>query len=109
MVKVCDRVIEAGILFLIVFTPLMFGSVHVRNYCVLAILAFALVLIWMTKMFLTGRYEFKRTPMDWFLMALVALVLFQLVPLPPKVVMIQPGEKQRHREGKRKRGHRNGT
>jgi len=29
-------------------------------------------------------------------------------PLPPKAVLVQPGEKQRHREGRRKRGHRSG-
>jgi len=30
-------------------------------------------------------------------------------PAPPRVVKIRPAEKQRHREGKRKRGHREGT
>jgi len=81
-----DKVIQGGVLFLIVFTPLMFGSVHVRNYCIMGFVAFGLVIVWMLKMILTGRYEFKRTPMDWLLLGFVVFIIFQLAPLPPKLI-----------------------
>ena len=43
----CDRIVTGGLLFLIVFTPFAFGSVHPWAYGLMEIVIFSLVLVWM--------------------------------------------------------------
>ena len=46
---VFDRIIEYGIMFLIVFTPLVFGSVHPWAYSTMELTICFLVMIWALK------------------------------------------------------------
>ncbi len=50
-----DRIIEYGILFLIVFTPLAFGSVHYWAYTTMELTVFFLIIIWAIKQIITYR------------------------------------------------------
>ena len=50
----CDRIVTGGLLFLIVFTPFAFGSVHPWAYGLMEIVIFSLVLVWMTKLLVVG-------------------------------------------------------
>ena len=45
----CDRTVTGGILFLILFTPFAFGSVHPWAFSIMEALIFLLVVVWMTK------------------------------------------------------------
>ena len=46
----CDRTVTGGILFLILFTPFAFGSVHPWAFAIMEALIFLLVVVWMVKL-----------------------------------------------------------
>ena len=46
----CDRLVTAGLIFIIVFAPFAFGSVHPQAYGLLEIAACGLVLVWLAKL-----------------------------------------------------------
>jgi O-antigen ligase len=107
-----DRIIEYGIIFLIVFTPFAFGSVHLWAYSAVELIICFLVIIWILKLisiniskaiimpyhqlavhnpqFTTSystvcvnRFGFVKTPLNTPIILFVGLILFQLMPLPP--------------------------
>lgn len=132
-----DRIIEYGIIFLIVFTPFAFGSVHTWAYTTMEITICILMIVWMLKLIIinikgiliipvirpsiSDQYDsrlqsglesksrdlkfstpysttpinyfgFARTPMNVPIILFVGLILFQMIPLPPKVLKsISPG------------------
>lgn len=77
-----DTVIEKGILFLLLFTPLVFGAVHDWSIGVMEMTAFLIFGAWLSKMALAGRVEIVKTPLLALTAALITLVALQLVPLP---------------------------
>lgn len=77
-----DTVIEKGILFLLLFTPLVFGAVHDWSIGVMEMTAFLIFGAWLSKMALAGRIEIVKTPLLALTAALITLVALQLVPLP---------------------------
>ncbi len=93
-----DRVITAGISFLVVFTPLAFGSVHPWAFSSLEVLVFLFFIIWMIKLTFLSGWENRGTdslksllnlssrllPIAFF----ITLVTFQLLPLPPPFLRI---------------------
>ncbi len=46
-----NTIIEYGLIFLIIFTPLAFGSVHVWAYTIVEVVVLLLLLIWLLKHF----------------------------------------------------------
>lgn len=95
--RVCDRAFMGGILFLIFFTPIAFGSVHPWAFALMEVVVFLLVGVWMGKWLLgTGEQEdggvgerganrglgLTFLPLILF----VAFICFQLVPLPPALL-----------------------
>jgi len=77
-----DRLIEAGVLFLLVFTPLAHGTVEPWSEAVAELVVLALAVILGTGMVVRGELRIERPP-GWRPAALfLALVLFQAVPLP---------------------------
>ena len=80
-----DRVIENGILFLLLFTPLAIGTVQAWSAAIMEITAFLIFGAWLLSF--SGRDAAIVKPR--FLLplgALIALVLFQLLPLPPRAL-----------------------
>ena len=90
MVLWIDRSVTAGIIALIVFTPIAMGAVHPPAYALMEAGIFALVLAWMAKEIVARaesvRYQAARVralaaPLLLFLL----FVALQLVPMPPSV------------------------
>lgn len=92
----CDEFLLIGVVFLLIFGPFAFGSVHPQAYGVLEIVAGLLVLIWLAKL------RFAESPKGglpvapktiWIpLGGFLAVVLLQVVPLPPSVIgVLSPG------------------
>jgi hypothetical protein len=92
-----DRVIDAGLVFVLVFTPLAFGAVEgwARAIGQLAILfvfsAWVLKITWGPSpripgpnVILGGRV--RLSGVEWPALAFVVVILLQLVPLPPSVM-----------------------
>jgi O-antigen ligase/tetratricopeptide (TPR) repeat protein len=97
---ICDRLFTGGLVFLILFTPFAIGSVHPPVYSFMEAFIFGLVVVWMAKRALLARKsqpstqypipntQDRLTPLALPLSLFVALVVFQLVPLPPSVLKI---------------------
>lgn len=105
-ITLCNKTIEFGLIFLIIFTPLAFGTVHVWPYSLMELTVCFLVIISILKSMLIQNSESKilhnqsaiATPLPtspyplptaFFLLPIVLfifLILFQLLPLPPKVL-----------------------
>ena len=97
----CDRTVTGGLLFLILFTPFAFGSVHPWAFGLMEALLFLLVIVWMAKLTCLARRQKSKVggqsssvtglpsssdhlaPLALPLAVFIALALFQLVPLPP--------------------------
>jgi len=68
--SICSIIIEWGIIFLIVFTPLAFGTVHVWAYTVMELAILFLLLVWLLKLIYINRSSPKirlssvRTPLN---------------------------------------------
>ena len=94
LLRLCDRLVLGGLLFLILFTPLAFGSVHPWATMTMEATIFLLVIVWMAKLLLapSNAPHSKNAP-HFFLPLLLfgSSVLFQLLPLPPSLLhMISP-------------------
>ena len=88
----CDRIVTGGILFLILFTPFAFGSVHPRAFFFIEAVVFFVVIVWMVKLLslpfipYSSLLTFKRLALP--LALFVGLVLSQLLSLPPSLLRI---------------------
>ena len=93
---VFDRIIEYGIIFLIVFTPLAFGSVHPWAYSTMELIICFLVMIWALKQIVNilkpesvnrnrnlpiNRFGLVKPPINIPIVLFIGLVVFQLIPL----------------------------
>jgi len=87
-----DIIIECGIIFLIVFTPLAFGTVHVWAYTVMELTVLFLLLVWLLKLIYLNRpfpefhLSLVKTLLNLPFCLFFLLVLFQMVPLSPSVI-----------------------
>jgi len=80
-----------GIIFLLVFAPLAFGSVHVWAYSVVEIGVYLLLILWFADRLMVSRSDFVawvKTPVNLILVAFLVLVGLQMVPLPASVVAL---------------------
>jgi len=86
-----DRVVFYGIIFLLIFAPLAFGSVHVWAYTVVEIGVFLLLGLWFAgRLIFSGSdtLSWVQTPVNLILLVFLVLVGFQLVPLPASVTAL---------------------
>ena len=87
-----DTIIEYGLIFLIIFTPLAFGSVHIWAYTIVEVVVLLLLLTCLFQHFTphTSRltlYTSRFTPHASLpLLLFLGLILFQMVPLPATVI-----------------------
>jgi O-antigen ligase len=89
--SIIDKIIFRTIIALLVFAPLAFGSVHVWAYSVIQIAVFLLAGLWVLDRLLVSKADtivWIKTPMNLVMIALLGLILFQTLPLPPWLVEI---------------------
>lgn len=106
--EIVDRIIEWGIIFLLVFTPLAFGAVHLWAYSLMEFIICFLGILWIIKLlviygkktytvsnsksvnphtpFLVNRFGFVKTSLNIPIFIFVGLTFFQLISLPPGVL-----------------------
>jgi len=81
---ISQRMIPWGLMGLILFAPLPYGSVHPWAYSLVEMGVFSLCCLWLMGVFLSPQgFRHQRSPLDLPLFLLVLLCLFQLLPLPP--------------------------
>jgi O-antigen ligase len=85
-----DKIIELGLIFLILFTPLAFGSVYVWAFSIMELTVFLMLIVLVVKKCLL-QGEKLSFPFFFPIIAFLALILFQMTPLsPPAVKLLSP-------------------
>ncbi len=79
--KVYNIGIESLLIFLIIFSPLAYGSVHFQSFIVIGVVSALLVLIWHLKMASARRLSYFRPHLLLPLVLFIFLVILQLIPL----------------------------
>jgi tetratricopeptide (TPR) repeat protein len=93
-VRRLDRFISAGLIFLLASSALFFGAVHRWAYVFAEAVVLLMVLAWALRMILNARYPERRWKIpQWHglalpLVLLIALIGFQLLPLPPAAIRL---------------------
>jgi hypothetical protein len=86
MTPICDVTIQGGLLSLIIFTPLAFGSVYPWGIALMEWMVLCMALAWIFKLLHAGRLQIVRTPLNWPIPLFLGLIGLQLLPLPPTVL-----------------------
>lgn len=88
----CSHIIEAIVIFLIVFTPLAFGSVEIWSTTVLECMAFIAAMVLVIKMFNRKTLSFTKMWLNVPLAVVLGLILLQILPLFPNTLsLLSPG------------------
>ena len=82
-----DKIIEFGLIFLILFTPLAFGSVYVWAYSIMELTVFSILIVLVVKKGLIQREQLF-FPLFFPIIAFLALILLQMTSLPPPAVKL---------------------
>jgi hypothetical protein len=110
MLILFDRIIEYGIIFLIVFTPLSMGTVLPWSYTIMGLTICFLVIICTIKLILIkikkrtttlkpqshnhqslfkiNRFGLTKTPLNIPIIIFIGLIVFQLIPLSPRFLKV---------------------
>ncbi len=88
-----DKIIEKGIIFLLIFTPLAFGGVQQWSIAVMEIVAFSIFFLYVIRNILGERPFFDDPPgglITLFILfaAMIALVIFQMISLPEGILKL---------------------
>jgi len=84
--KVISHLINFILISLIIFSPLLYGSVTVLGYTLMISFIFLLGLLWFLEMLFSNRILFlKVKPLLPFIL-FILLVVFQIIPLPFKII-----------------------
>jgi O-antigen ligase len=86
-----DRIIFFGIVLVLVFAPLAFGSVHVRAYSMVEFGVYLLLLIWFSNHLIFSGSKtlvWVKTPVNLILILFFIFVGLQLIPLPVSVTAL---------------------
>src|ERR1700693_3908827 len=90
-----DEAVIVGLILILAFAPLAFGAVHQWAYTLLETAQFALLIVWMARIWLEGakpaRSAIAKADLAGIALpgALFAMLLIlQLVPLPPALMRV---------------------
>ncbi|HWQ69447.1 MAG TPA: O-antigen ligase family protein [Patescibacteria group bacterium] len=83
-----DRLLSWTLTLLLLFTPLAFGTVEVWSIAVAELLVLFMGAIWFAQMIRDGRIQIDRTPFTVLILSFLALMLFQMIPLPPSTIKL---------------------
>ena len=61
---ICGRFIEIGIAFLVISTPVYYGSTHLEAITMMELTIILMILLWGVEMAIRGNFVFRRTPLD---------------------------------------------
>ena len=99
MNKAIDKIVFSGIIFVLVFTQLAFGGVHVWAYSVFEIIVFILFFLFLfnqiASQYRSGKKSGKKanivlqwvvSPLNIFIILIISLIVIQLIPLPSFMV-----------------------
>ena len=89
-IRFCNRIIEIGLMSLIVFTPLAFGTVQVWSITTVHLITLFMLTFWLIKMTALGNFKLAKTPLDLpILLFLGIAVITTLTSIYPYVSKIE--------------------
>lgn len=79
--NICSRLIEIGIAFLVISTPVYYGSTHLEATTMIELIIILMILLWGIEMAIRGDFVFRRTPLDIIILlfcaySIVSTILF---------------------------------
>ena len=84
LIHIYDKTIKFGLIFLILFAPLAFGSVYVWAFSIIEIIVFSMMTILVARKWVQGgKISF---PLFFPIIAFLALIFLQMIPLPPPAI-----------------------
>jgi len=83
-IRFCNGVIELGLVSLIIFTPLAFGTVQVWSITVVHLITLAMLAAWLIKMNTLGKFKLMKTPLD------IPILLFLGIAIVTTLTSIYP-------------------
>ncbi|MGA1874484.1 MAG: O-antigen ligase family protein [bacterium] len=87
-----DAIVKFGLIFLIVYCPLAFGSVHAFSFTLMEIVVLTLGFAWLMQKIhgieRDGRLTVINTPLLYFVLPFIGLMAIQLLPWPASWVKI---------------------
>lgn len=95
MSRALDTILNYGLIAVLIWTPLAFGSVHLRAYSLMEIHIFLLIVAWMSRIIVDQRLPIDSQTSSVRLPCLpgafpfglfIALLLFQIIPLPQALI-----------------------
>ena len=81
-----QQVIEKGLLFLLAFTPLAFGTVQTWSIAIMEILSLAIFGAWIAFLNDKKNITLAKEPFLFLIGVMLLLVVFQIIPLHPGVL-----------------------
>lgn len=89
-IRFCNRIIEIGLMSLIIFTPLAFGTVQVWSITTVHLITLFMLVFWLIKMTALGNFKLAKTPLDLpILLFLGIAVITTLTSIYPYVSKIE--------------------
>jgi len=89
--RYCDTVVNGGVVLLLLFSPLAFGSVHAWSLALVELLSAALIVVWAVKLLACGNTAEARGRLRRWgapLAGFGVVAALQLVPLPPPLLRV---------------------
>ncbi|MCK4533783.1 hypothetical protein KAU39_08350, partial [bacterium] len=90
-IKILDGIIEGGVLLLIVFSPLAFGSVEIWSQTVIEVIVFLMLTTWILKIIIQKKIVFLKKSLSIPILAFIVLILFQVISLPECILKFFSG------------------
>jgi O-antigen ligase len=88
MTRICDLTMQGGLLFLIIYTPLAFGSVYPWSIALMEGVVLCMALAWVLKLLYMRRLQVVRTSLNLTILLFLGLIGLQVLPLPPIVLYV---------------------
>ena len=77
LIDICGKIIEFGLIFLILFAPLAFGSVYVWAFSIMEIIVFSMMIALVVRKWVQG--EKISFPLFFPVIAFLSLIFFQMI------------------------------
>ena len=84
--KTCDYIIEVLLYFLLIFSPLAYGSVQVLPLTIIESTSFLILSIWLVKQIFVPALNLIKASFWVPVILFISLVIFQLSPLPKEIL-----------------------
>ena len=77
--KLCDLIIESGLIAILIFSPIAYGAVEVWSISVIHFITLIMFTFWLLKINFEGKFRFAQTPLDYPILAFFILTIISTI------------------------------